>query len=95
MKVGARALDLQPWVKAGSAEETQSSGPSRPSARATVLFVFTKDSFSARRATVFTPNLLEAAMEDRHRGIGGSGEFVILFGRKDRISSHYSVGFPA
>lgn len=60
MKVGARVLDLQPRVKAGSAEETQSSGPSRPSGRAMVLFVFKKDSFSARRATVFTPNLLEA-----------------------------------
>lgn len=59
MKAGARALDLQPRVKAGSAEETQCSGPSRPSARDTVLFVFKKDSFSASRATVFTPNLME------------------------------------
>lgn len=74
MKAGARALDLQPRVKAGSAEETQSSGPSRPSARATVLFVFKKDSFSARRATVFTPNLLEALFSRGKIGTEELGE---------------------
>lgn len=75
MEVGARAPDLQPRVKAGSAEETQSPGPSRPCSRATVLFVFKKDNFSARRATVFTPNLLELFSNGRTGEQKGAWDF--------------------
>lgn len=60
MKVGAPVLIYSPESKRGQRRKRSPLGPVASARERRGGVVFQKDNFSARRATVFTPNLLEA-----------------------------------